>query len=95
MADNTNVLTETALEAQMDDENLNPDVKSTTTSTSTNRKIIHITLVVDGVDIDYGELYDSLATVKADVSAVTRVVAVTGEKNVSTRDTHIFNIGPT
>lgn len=91
MADNVNVLDETALEAQVDDEALNPDVGAA----AGGRKIIHLTLVVDGVDIDVGELYDSLATVKADVSSVTRVVAITGEKKYNTRNTYIWNIGPT
>lgn len=91
MADNVNVLTESALETQVDDETLNPDVGAA----AGGRKTIHLTLVIDGVDIDIGELYDSLATVKADVSSVTRLVAITGEKAYNSRGTYIWNIGPT
>lgn len=91
MADNVNVLTESQLETIVDDETQNPDVNAV----AGGRKIIYLTLVCDGVDIDIGELYDSVATVKADVSGVTRLVAVTGEKSTSTRGTYIWNIGPT
>jgi hypothetical protein len=91
MAENTNVLSETALETQVDSEVYNPDINAA----AGGRKVIHLTLVCDGVDIDIGELYDSVATVKADVSAVTRVVALTGEKDVSAaRGTYIWNVGP-
>lgn len=93
MADNVNVLTEAQLEAQADDEaeSRSPDVNAATGG----RKIIYLTLVVDGVDLDIGELYDSVATAKANVSAVTRVVALTGEKDANSRGTYIWNIGPT
>lgn len=100
MADNVNVLTESQLETIVDDENAfgagNPDVVGTNTSVGPNRQIIHLTLVVEGVTVDIGQLYDSLATTGADVSAVTRVVALTGEKSSgAARNTFIWNIGPT
>lgn len=91
MAANTNVLTESQLETQVDDETQNPDVNAV----AGGRKIIHLTLVCEGVDIDIGELYDSVATVHANVSGVTRVVTVTGEKSSNARGTYIWNIGPT
>lgn len=89
---NTNVLTQAQLEAQMDDETnaRNPDVNAV----AGGRKIIHLTLVCDGVNVDIGDLFDSVATVGANVSAVVRVVGVTGEKSDNTRNTYIWNIGP-
>lgn len=82
---------------QMDSDTLNPTVKSA--GGDRNRKIIHITLVCEGVNVTGDEIYDALDYLGETVTlgtggSVTSNRVVAGEKTLNTRGTYIFNIGP-
>lgn len=84
MAANTNVLGSDAIETQLADEVNNPDRGDT--HTNHNRKIVHLTLVVDGVALDMGDLFDAIDDMTG--------VELTGEKSFNARNTYIWNLGP-
>ena len=67
--------------ADMDNAALNPDVNAV----AGGRKIVHITLVAEGVDINPDNIYDMLDT---------QFAVVAGEKDLMARGCWIFNIGP-
>lgn len=81
---NTNVTASDTIETQLDDTGNNPVVGDT--GTSHNRKILHITLVVDSVAVDVGDVFDALDDITD--------VELTGEKSFNARGTYIWNMGP-
>lgn len=91
MAVNKVVRSAANTEADMDNVR-NPVIE--TTGGSRNRKIVHVTLVLENVDLDPSALYDTIECLNADVSAITPVVAIAGEKQTHERGTYIFNVGP-
>lgn len=76
---NATVKTAAQTSTDMSDTVLNPTI------TTGNRRIIHITLVVDGVTVTGASIYNALDTQYATVSS---------EKQNVTRGQYIFNIGP-
>lgn len=92
MTVNTRVKDQSALNTQLAEETqLNPDVVGTPQGSpvnqSGNSKIVHITLIVDGVTFD-----------ASDVAAAIDGIAgynLTGETTYETRNTYIWNLGPT
>ncbi len=84
MTANTNVVASSTIETQLDDTGNNPVVGDT--GSNHNRKILHITLVVDTVAVDVGDVFDALD----DMSGV----ELTGEKAYNARGTYIWNMGP-
>lgn len=90
MAANTRkVKTSAEVNTQMDDDNMNPTVKGTPAGTAAggpgNRKVIHITLIADGVDVSGNDIFDMVDA---------QFATVQGEKDTHTRGTYIFQVGP-
>jgi hypothetical protein len=73
------VLGASATNTQIDDDTQNP----TDAVSTTGRRVVHVTLVFDGVDFNPDALYDALDAGYATVGY---------EKNVAARGTYIFNI---
>lgn len=80
---NTVVKSAANTNTQMDNNDLNPTV--TSAAGTGNRKIVHITLVCENVDVTPDDIYDALDT---------EFAVVAGEKDTFSRGTWIFNIGP-
>jgi hypothetical protein len=96
MAVNEVVRSAANVEADMDNAR-NPVIE--TTGGSRNRKIVHVTLVLENYDLDPSDLYDALETLGVttfgeDLTVVTPEVTIAGEKSTHERGTYIFNVGP-
>lgn len=74
-----------ATNTQMDNADLNPDVAAPAATGIKNRRIVHVTLVVENMTLSPDDIYDALDT---------EFAVVAGEKEMMTRGTWIFNIGP-
>lgn len=62
-----------------------PAAGSAAVNAAGNRKIVHITLVADGVTVTPEGIYTALDT---------QYAVVQGEKDMMSRNCYIFNIGP-
>lgn len=85
MTPNTVPKSAAATNTQIDNDTLNPDVVATGQGNTRNRKIVHITLVCEGVTVTPDAIYDALDA---------QFAVVAGEKDTYSRGTWIFNIGP-
>lgn len=80
---NVTVSDATATEALTDDATLNPTV--TSAADTGNKKIVHITLEIENVDLDIDTIFDALDTEYA---------VVQSPKSSMSHGVYIFNIGP-
>ena len=99
MAENTTVKSAAQTAALVDDNTQNPDAVSTPALVARDKRVVHITLEIEGVAITPDQIYDAIDLIGETITlgtggSTTDNVKVKTNRDQLARGCYIFNIGP-